>query len=142
MSPYVCTLCRQEVHGQHLCPKMEATRVGYPQPPEPVQLTGTIAQAVEHFIEAPYADKTIIAAVPPPPSRVEEVIPLIEPKKTSKETVSVPFVQGCARCGGDHQDMVFEKLTRPIYSRGVLAANYWAPCPSNGEPILNRVSAG
>lgn len=43
-------------------------------------------------------------------------------------------VNCCARCGGDHQDVVFKKFTRVNghYS-------HWAPCPNIGEPILMKI---
>jgi hypothetical protein len=43
-------------------------------------------------------------------------------------------VKRCARCGEDHQKVVFKKLTRPGPRH-----QYWAPCPKNQEPIMMRV---
>lgn len=39
---------------------------------------------------------------------------------------------GCARCDGDgHPGLTFTKLTHPC-----LDFTHWAPCPTNGEPIM------
>lgn len=41
-------------------------------------------------------------------------------------------MKGCARCEGEgHPQIRFKKLTHPV---GDLT--HWAPCPTNGEPIL------
>lgn len=52
-------------------------------------------------------------------------------------------VVSCARCGGDHEDIEFRKLARPIDVKmdGIAAMvryAHWAPCPTTGEPILMR----
>lgn len=47
------------------------------------------------------------------------------------ETVKVPKLANCARCGCDHRALVFHKLQRPL--RGW---THWTPCPNNGQPIL------
>lgn len=50
-------------------------------------------------------------------------------------------IRNCARCGGNHEDLLFWKLRAPC-----LEYQYWCPCPDNGEPILlhrdEPVSAG
>lgn len=61
----------------------------------------------------------------------------------SEDALSVPIpdrvefasLKGCARCGGDHEHMTFTKMERPIDDMP-----YWAPCPTNGDPILLRVA--
>jgi hypothetical protein len=40
-------------------------------------------------------------------------------------------VKHCSRCGGDHAQLVFKKLTRPAAT-----FQFWAMCPYLGEPIL------
>lgn len=64
-------------------------------------------------------------------------------------------VTACARCGQDHE-VIFKKLTHPIqifedtrvrnaaFFRNPSARLYthWAPCPTNGEPILMRMMTG
>lgn len=60
-------------------------------------------------------------------------------------TTSMP---GCARCHGGHESVTFRRLTYPfrVYvtdndDGSVLAdveMTHWAPCPTNGEPILMR----
>lgn len=45
----------------------------------------------------------------------------------------------CARCGGDHDGIVWERLERPIEDSDGTVWTDWAPCPVNGQPILCRV---
>jgi len=49
-------------------------------------------------------------------------------------------VRTCARCGGDHDAVTFTRLTHPIDMEPGTPyfATHWAPCPTNGEPILLR----
>ncbi|MBF6618819.1 MAG: hypothetical protein ITG02_01130 [Patulibacter sp.] len=42
----------------------------------------------------------------------------------------------CARCGGDHADVEWQPLERPVLEDGKTVATHWAPCPTNGQPIL------
>jgi hypothetical protein len=45
-------------------------------------------------------------------------------------------LNGCARCAGDgHPRLEFTPLTHPLEVGGV-TLTHWAPCPTNGEPIL------
>lgn len=48
---------------------------------------------------------------------------------------------GCARCGGRHENIVLRPLARPFAppEAGGLEWTHWAPCPTNGDPILNMV---
>ncbi len=56
------------------------------------------------------------------------------------ETTVVMNVSNCARCGKDHDNLEFDKLTAPIASDdGSEPWNYWAICPISGEPVLMRV---
>lgn len=45
----------------------------------------------------------------------------------------------CARCGEDHINVEAKPLSRPVLkdapSEEVLYT-HWAPCPTNGDPIL------
>ena len=44
---------------------------------------------------------------------------------------------GCARCDGDgHPGITYQPLTFPIDMGEGFTATHWAPCPTNGEPIL------
>lgn len=44
---------------------------------------------------------------------------------------------GCARCGADeHLGITYQPLTYPIDMGNGWTATHWAPCPTNGEPIL------
>lgn len=66
-------------------------------------------------------------------------------------------IQHCARCHQDHQQLTFRKLTNPVrifedidkpknsaFTRNPTTQLYshWAPCPTNGEPILMRFGVG
>ncbi len=43
---------------------------------------------------------------------------------------------GCARCHGDgHPGIEFKLLTFPVEIEST-TMTHWAPCPTNGEPIL------
>ena len=46
----------------------------------------------------------------------------------------------CARCGGDHSNVEAAPLTRPVVELRdnveEVLYTHWAPCPTNGEPIL------
>lgn len=45
---------------------------------------------------------------------------------------------GCARCRGDgHRNLTFEPLDHPVYTdEGKYEFTHWAPCSTNGQPIL------
>lgn len=55
-------------------------------------------------------------------------------------TVHARVIERCARCGEDHATVEFERLARPI-EVGEVTLTHWAPCPTNGEPILMQVVA-
>lgn len=45
--------------------------------------------------------------------------------------------EGCARCGGDgHPGITFTRLTHPSEPCPGMRGTHWAPCPTNGEPII------
>lgn len=47
---------------------------------------------------------------------------------------------GCARCDGEgHPQITFQPLTHPL-ELGEFKLTHWAPCPTNGEPILMMTS--
>ena len=49
----------------------------------------------------------------------------------------------CARCGGDHDDVVPQPLDHPMAPPDItprLVWSKWAPCPTNGQPIMFEVS--
>lgn len=57
--------------------------------------------------------------------------------------ITISNVTGCARCGGDHESLLFKALAQPfapIEASGV-SWTHWAKCPTNGEPVLLRVVA-
>lgn len=43
-------------------------------------------------------------------------------------------IEGCPRCGQDHEDMFFQKLTRPDEAGG-----WWGLCPENAEPLIAHI---
>lgn len=48
---------------------------------------------------------------------------------------------GCARCGSEgHPGITYQPFTSPIDMGGGWLATHWAPCPTNGEPILYAVN--
>lgn len=57
---------------------------------------------------------------------------------TDKLETKISF-KNCARCGQEHQALAIQKLAQPVFmdepSKEVLF-NYWAPCPTNGDPVL------
>ncbi len=59
--------------------------------------------------------------------------------KPPLSNITVPIIENCARCGGTHENIVFMGLAQPITVGAKLYA-HWAPCPTNGEPIINRIS--
>ena len=48
-------------------------------------------------------------------------------------------LRGCARCGGEHPELEFRPLTRPVEVSQQVVFTHWASCPTNGEPILMAV---
>lgn len=55
------------------------------------------------------------------------------------EPIHLERLYGCARCGSDHAKISFQPLTHPVVVDdhiGDLVFTHWAPCPTNGEPIL------
>lgn len=49
-------------------------------------------------------------------------------------------LKNCARCGETHADLPFKPLARPVYDdRDGELYTHWAPCPTNGDPIMMLV---
>lgn len=46
-------------------------------------------------------------------------------------------VRNCARCGGNHKKLEFTKLTIEGERH-----SHWAPCPTNGEPVMLVILPG
>lgn len=57
---------------------------------------------------------------------------------SAKKPIVVPTIRGCARCGGIHDMLEFLPMTRPLIV-GEWVGDYWAMCPSRGEPIIASV---
>ena len=50
----------------------------------------------------------------------------------------IKAIKRCARCGKDHDDLLFKEFVRPIadaYPDG-LPWTHWAMCPVNKDPIV------
>ena len=52
------------------------------------------------------------------------------------DTITVAKIENCARCLGTHKGLVFSKLQHPVGAGSDAEFQYWAPCPTNKEPIL------
>ena len=53
----------------------------------------------------------------------------------------IKIVTNCARCGKDHEDILFEELIRPVKDdNDVVLFTHWTACPTNGQPILNLIT--
>ena len=46
----------------------------------------------------------------------------------------------CARCGEDHEPIDFKAFERPVVDNDG-TWTHWAPCPTNGDPILLMTKA-
>lgn len=51
------------------------------------------------------------------------------------QTITLDLI-GCARCGEDHKEITYTRLTRPLEIGSTLVFSHWAPCPVNGEPVM------
>lgn len=60
------------------------------------------------------------------------------------EAIYLERLTGCARCDGEgHDQITFYPLTHPVdpsESGCDKQITHWAPCPTNGEPILMVVT--
>lgn len=54
------------------------------------------------------------------------------------EIVTVDIIN-CSRCGEDHSDLTFKKLTCPIIVSEGERWTHWASCPSTREPIIMKI---
>lgn len=52
----------------------------------------------------------------------------------------VNTVRLCARCGETHEKLEFDELTNPMFSDLGERWGWWAPCPTNGQPILLKIA--
>jgi hypothetical protein len=50
-------------------------------------------------------------------------------------------VSECSRCGGDHIGVIVKVMAIPHAPKNAndQVWNYWAPCPTNGDPMLFQV---
>ena len=50
----------------------------------------------------------------------------------------VKAITNCARCGGDHESITAIEMAQPFAppEAGGLSWTHFAPCPTNGQPIL------
>jgi len=54
--------------------------------------------------------------------------------------ITVKSIKNCARCTGEHEDILCASFTRPVE---LVDGGYthWALCPNTGEPILIVITA-
>jgi len=45
----------------------------------------------------------------------------------------------CARCGENHNALEFFRLTIPMTDSDESLWTHWAPCPTNGQPVLLKL---
>lgn len=45
-------------------------------------------------------------------------------------------VRQCARCGQDHEEIVYKQFERPVEDTDGTVWNWWGTCPVTGDPIL------
>lgn len=45
-------------------------------------------------------------------------------------------VNGCNRCGGDHQQVAWKRFVNPIVISDTEEFTAWATCPTTGDPIM------
>lgn len=45
-------------------------------------------------------------------------------------------LEGCARCGGTHERLVWKRFETPIEDDDGTVWHRWAKCPTTGDPIL------
>lgn len=75
---------------------------------------------------------------PPTPSEIGDAAEM----PTNNDPAAAPLqainIGCCSRCGGDHRAVEFRPLAQPFAppEAGGLAWTHWAPCPTNGEPML------
>ena len=60
---------------------------------------------------------------------MDRPVRIARPKK--KKSMIIEKVEDCPRCGETHYGLDFKRLVRPIEH-----CNYWASCPSIGQPII------
>jgi hypothetical protein len=49
--------------------------------------------------------------------------------------ITVKHIKNCARCSGEHEDLMCASFTRPVAKESG-GYTHWALCPNTGEPIL------
>lgn len=73
----------------------------------------------------------------PPEVVVAEVIKEPEVKATTSDDVVCTNVVSCARCGENHDNLVFNKMGNPTFA----GHTHFALCPVTGEPIMLWIEA-
>lgn len=59
-------------------------------------------------------------------------------KITPRDHVTISAFENCNRCGGEHEDLNFQRMEPPLDISGIMFT-HWAICPTNNTPILLRV---
>jgi len=57
-----------------------------------------------------------------------------DPQKSYQPELKCMDIRSCARCGQDHDNLVFAKLHQPQEEW-----SYWCLCPTTGEPIMMAI---
>lgn len=47
-------------------------------------------------------------------------------------------IHNCSRCGSTHLDITAKKFDRPIEDTDGTIWDWWATCPTTGDPIIAR----
>lgn len=67
----------------------------------------------------------------------EGLIARLSMQKLATAMVRETDVGNCARCGQNHSKLLFKELTQAADEW-----QWWAACPTNGEPIMLKVDEG
>lgn len=66
---------------------------------------------------------------------------LEETMHTEQDVVIRTTLHACARCKGDHAEMLFTKFHRPVVDDDGTVWGWWALCPATGEPVLMKTDS-
>jgi hypothetical protein len=59
---------------------------------------------------------------------------------SDRETIETG-VTHCARCGQDHERIMFVRFIHPVVDEDGTVWGYWGTCPVTSDPILLRADA-
>jgi hypothetical protein len=64
-----------------------------------------------------------------------ESVPKDAVQRNEKDTLKVTGIKNCARCGHNHPEIEFFRLSRQEDD----GCTHWAPCPHNSQPIMLKI---